>query len=161
MALQHFLESKAQSRAREGAVTERKLRRPALTHIFACVAVAAFWVAPATARAAGNDRCLVCHVNYKAEQLAASHLKQDIDCAQCHGSSSAHCSDEDNLTPPEKMYPRSKIAALCAECHPKHNASVPAADMKAKVCTDCHGKHRLAVRTRVWDKETGKLVKEK
>jgi hypothetical protein len=131
-----------------------------LAHIFACFAVAAFLVAPTTARAAGNDRCLVCHVNFKTEQLAANHLKQDITCDQCHGASNVHCSDEDNVTAPEKMYPRSKIAAFCGECHPKHKDSVSAADMKAKVCTDCHGKHRLAVRTRVWDKETGKLVKE-
>jgi hypothetical protein len=40
------------------------------------------------------------------------------------------------------------------------SALVRAAGMKAKVCTGCHGKHRLAVRTRVWNKETGKLVKE-
>ena len=127
-----------------------------LAYVFAFIAVAA-----ATARAAGNDRCLVCHVNFKTEELAARHLKEDIDCAQCHGSSNAHCSDEDNVTPPEKMYPRSKISAMCAECHPKHNTSVSAADLKAKVCTDCHGKHRLQVRTREWDKETGKLLKEK
>jgi hypothetical protein len=49
---------------------------------------------------------------------------------------------------------------MCGECHPKHKDSVSAADMKDKVCTDCHGKHRLAVRTRVWDKETGKLLKQ-
>jgi len=132
-----------------------------LAHIPAYIAVAALLFAPATARAAGNDRCLVCHVNYKTEELAATHLKQDIGCEQCHGSSDAHRSDEDNLTPPEKMYPRSKIAAFCEECHPKHKESVPAADLKAKVCTDCHGKHRLAVRTREWDKETGKLLKQK
>jgi hypothetical protein len=131
-----------------------------LTHISACIAVAAFLVAPTAAPAAGNDRCLVCHVNYKTELLAEKHLKQDITCDQCHGRSDAHCSDEDNVTPPEKMYARSRIAAMCAECHPKHKESASAADMKSKVCTDCHGKHRLAVRTRVWDKETGKLVKE-
>ena len=131
-----------------------------LAHIFACFAVAAFLVAPTTARAAGNDRCLVCHVNFKTEQLAANHLKQDITCDQCHGASNVHCSDEDNVTAPDKMYPRSKIAAMCGECHPKHKDSVSAADMKEKVCTDCHGKHLLAVRTRVWDKETGKLLKQ-
>jgi hypothetical protein len=131
-----------------------------LGRISASIAVAVFLVAPGPARAASNDRCLVCHVNYKTEELAAKHLKQDVGCEQCHGASNAHCSDEDNLTAPEKMYPRSKIAAACAECHPKHKESAANADMKAKVCTDCHGKHRLAVRTRVWDKETGKLVKE-
>jgi hypothetical protein len=131
-----------------------------LAHITAFIAVAAYLLAPATARAAGNDRCLVCHVNFKTEQLATSHLKQDITCDQCHGASNVHCSDEDNVTAPDKMYPRAKIAAMCAECHPKHKDSVSAADMKEKVCTDCHGKHRLAVRTRVWDKETGKLLKQ-
>jgi hypothetical protein len=33
--------------------------------------------------------------------------------------------------------------------------------MKDKVCTDCHGSHKLKVRTRMWDKETGKLIMEK
>ena len=28
------------------------------------------------------------------------------------------------------------------------------------ICTDCHGQHRMKVRTRVWDKETGKLIKD-
>ncbi len=27
------------------------------------------------------------------------------------------------------------------------------------VCTDCHGKHRMEVRTVVWDKKTGKLLR--
>ncbi len=33
-------------------------------------------------------------------------------------------------------------------------------DGKMGVCTDCHGEHRLKVRTRRWDKETGKLVSD-
>jgi hypothetical protein len=123
------------------------------------------WVAaPATARAAAsNDRCLVCHVNFKAEELAVTHLKADIGCEQCHGISFPHMADEDGLTAPGKMFAKAKVAAFCstAECHPKHSESVSAADLKAQVCTDCHGSHRMKVRSRGWDKETGTLIMEK
>jgi len=27
------------------------------------------------------------------------------------------------------------------------------------VCTDCHGEHRMKVRTIIWDKKTGKLLR--
>ena len=78
--------------------------------------------------------------------------------------------DENNTTPPERMYPREKIDASCRECHEDHD--VPArkvlavflercphdVEPKSVVCTDCHGQHRLAIRTVRWDKATGKLI---
>jgi len=68
------------------------------------------------------------------------------------------------------MFPRDKIAASClAKCHRKqdlidsgnHDELFVAAKKTDKTCTDCHAeKHRLKVRTRIWDKATGKLLSD-
>jgi hypothetical protein len=129
------------------------------------IIVVACALAPSQAQAAANnDRCYVCHLNMKSEEVVTVHLKADIGCEQCHGQSDPHRADEDTFTPPEKIFAKAQVNPFCgsAECHPKHSSTtVTAADMKDKVCTDCHGSHKLKVRTRMWDKETRKLILEK
>ena len=124
-----------------------------------------------TQAAVENADCFVCHANYKSEVLAGDHAKANIGCADCHGQSLAHKNDENNTTPPEKMYPTDKIDPFCQGCHASHD--VPADKVVALwtkrnldkidpdiiVCTDCHGEHRMEVRTVIWDKETGKLLR--
>lgn len=119
---------------------------------------------------ADNTACFVCHGNFQDEPLAAVHAKANVGCMKCHGSSAAHRNDEDNITPPEIMYPAAKIDAACRKCHEDHN--VAAAKVIAQWqkrcpqktdptlihCTDCHGEHRMKVRTVLWNKETGKLL---
>jgi hypothetical protein len=39
-----------------------------------------------------------------------------------------------------------------------HQAHVAATLRPAIACTECHGEHSLKVRTRQWDKLTGKLI---
>jgi hypothetical protein len=121
---------------------------------------------------ADNSACFVCHVNYDEEPFALWHAKADVGCVKCHGDSFAHRNDEDNTTPPDKMYPADRIERLCDKCHETHDA--PAArvitrwqkrcpektDPSTIVCTDCHGQHRLAVRTVKWNKKTGELIKD-
>jgi hypothetical protein len=115
---------------------------------------------------ADNFYCLVCHANYEDEKIARTHQKQGIGCAKCHGASEAHSGDEDNITPPEIMFPKDAINASCMTCHEReklakeeeHEELLAAGEKAKQVCTDCHGKHRLKVRTRVWDKRTGKLI---
>jgi hypothetical protein len=116
---------------------------------------------------ADNNRCYVCHMNYQEEKLTIAHARANIGCERCHGPSNAHCSDEDNITPPDIMYPAGKIKAFCMTCHPKdkidikpHEPLFTATGPSKKVCTDCHGQHRLAHRTRRWDKETRKLIED-
>ncbi|MHC4743278.1 MAG: multiheme c-type cytochrome, partial [Planctomycetota bacterium] len=53
---------------------------------------------------ADNSRCYVCHMNFDGEGLSAMHAKHDVSCEDCHGASDEHCSDEDNITPPDKMF---------------------------------------------------------
>jgi hypothetical protein len=117
-----------------------------------------------------NDACYVCHNNYREEPLAVIHAKEETGCADCHGDSLDHRNDEDNITPPEIMYPLAKIDEACRECHDSHN--VPArevltrwqercpqkTDFSTVVCTDCHGFHRLERRVVRWNKETGELI---
>ena len=127
--------------------------------------------APTTAAVAENAACFVCHANYRAEPLVGWHAGANIGCAACHGKSYAHRNDENNITPPDIMYPADKIDSSCRKCHAAHD--VPAENVvvrwlqrypdkrhpKAIICTDCHGSHRLELRSVQWDKRTGKLLR--
>lgn len=119
---------------------------------------------------ADNFPCYVCHGNYKKEELAVQHGVDDVGCIDCHGQSFPHRNDEDNITPPDKMYPLDQIDKMCADCHDQHDAPArkvierwqercpTKSDPKQIICTDCHGQHRLKSRTVRWDKRTGKLL---
>ena len=122
------------------------------------------------ASGADNSACFVCHTNYEEEPMARWHAEEDVGCVDCHGKSFAHRNDEDNITPPDTMFPLDKIDKACKKCHGKHKAS--AVDVIARwqkrcpektnpleiVCTDCHGQHRLKIRTVRWNKQTGELI---
>jgi len=120
-----------------------------------------------------NGNCYVCHGNYRTESLVQSHAKEKVGCVECHGESIPHQVDEFHRTPPEKMYGPHNVDAMCSKCHEGHDAPASKvvqrwrercsskADPEAIVCTDCHYEHRLAFRTVVWDKQTGKLVVRK
>ena len=116
---------------------------------------------------ADNSRCHVCHINYSDEALAVTHARANINCERCHGASDAHCSDEDNITPPDIMYPAEKIGSFCIGCHTRekidldvHTNIMSKINSKEAACTNCHGEHRLNYRTRKWDKTTGKLIED-
>jgi hypothetical protein len=124
-----------------------------------------------TEAAKENAACFVCHTNYRTEFLASSHAKVNISCYRCHGESLEHQNDENNTTPPETLYPAEKIDPFCRKCHQSHDVSpreviarwkergLEKTDPQKMVCTDCHGEHRMKVRTIIWDKKTGKLLK--
>jgi hypothetical protein len=124
----------------------------------------------------------VCHANYdfEEEKLAIGHAIATIGCVRCHGDSSKHSTDEDGLTPPDRMFPQAHIRFNCLGCHdwkkliagdqlrkdkpdlqekPDHQAVLDGRSEK-KLCTDCHGEHRLRHRTRVWDRRSGKLLRK-
>lgn len=127
--------------------------------------------ATATEAATRNKACFVCHANYMGEFLVERHAKGNIGCVNCHGDSLAHRNDENNTTPPDTMYATEGIDPFCRGCHGTHN--VPPEKVVARwierglnkddaariVCTDCHGEHRMKVRTVIWDKKTGKLLR--
>jgi hypothetical protein len=119
---------------------------------------------------ADNHACFVCHTNYQEEWFAVTHANANVGCVKCHGESIAHRNDENNITPPDVMYPSDGIDKACVKCHESHD--VPAKKVLARwhercpaktdpskvICTDCHGDHRLKLRTVRWDKKTGKLL---
>lgn len=117
-----------------------------------------------------NFACYVCHGNYDGEQLVVTHGKEKIGCIDCHGQSHPHRNDEDNVTPPEKMYVPQDVDKMCGTCHKNHDVAAvdviahwqercsAETDPQKIVCTDCHGNHRLRLRTVWWDKKTGKLI---
>ena len=113
-----------------------------------------------------NSRCFVCHLNYSEERFAVAHAEKGVSCEKCHGPSDAHCSDEDNITAPEIMYPRAKTGPACMACHEgkeilnieKHKPDLEVIALEDKICTDCHGQHRLPRRSRYWDRQTGRLL---
>ena len=110
---------------------------------------------------ADNSRCFVCHINYMEEDIAVTHARANIGCADCHGNCDEHIADESwasggNGTPPGIMYPLSKINPFCMGCHPKDKIDTEqhkplfASTIKEKYCTDCHGDHRLTNRKCKW-----------
>jgi len=110
---------------------------------------------------ADNSRCHVCHMNYIQEDIAVTHAKANIGCADCHGDCDEHIADESwasggNGTPPGIMYPLSKINSFCMGCHSKEKIDAEqhkplfADTAKQKYCTDCHGNHRLTNRNCKW-----------
>lgn len=125
-----------------------------------------------------NVFCSACHYGFSDEKLAGTHEKAGIGCERCHGESERHRSDEDNITPPEIMYPKAKINPTCMMCHPRHEiqhvethktllagakTALDSADQTGEqmYCTGCHAPHhRINVRTIRWNKETGELIKE-
>lgn len=124
---------------------------------------------------ADNSYCLVCHLNYENEKLTKGHRIAGVSCAKCHGESEKHSGDEDGLTPPEIMFAKSGVDKYCITCHPedkvleydrkkKTEYHKDVFDPKAEdhlICTECHGEnHRMAVRTRLWDKNTRKLISD-
>ena len=66
------------------------------------------------------------------------------------------------------MFARPQINAFCMTCHEKQKLLKHEEHQDFfenlqpdDVCTSCHApKHRLKVRTRIWDKTTGKLIKD-
>jgi hypothetical protein len=116
---------------------------------------------------ADNSFCYVCHLNYDGENLVDIHQPVGVGCELCHGISDRHSEDEDNITPPDIMFPTSQIIPFCMECHKKEDLlkedrheELFADDADANLtCMKCHGKeHHLEVRTRRWNKLNGKLI---
>ncbi len=106
-----------------------------------------------------NGLCTPCHMNFRKETLAASHLEQGVTCAMCHGVSYEHMNDETSRTKPDILFGRAEVAEFCSRCHEGHKdpAKVEAflAEWKSKtrpngrlilqqaMCTDCHGEHAM------------------
>ena len=126
-----------------------------------------------------NLFCSACHYAFGDEELALQHERVGIGCERCHGESERHRSDENNITPPEIMYPKAKINPTCMMCHPRHEINhvkdhepllegaetifdtAPKTAGHELYCTTCHAKqHRINVRTIRWNKATGELLKE-
>jgi len=125
-----------------------------------------------------NQFCSACHYGFSDEELVRTHELAGIGCERCHGESERHRSDENNITPPEVMYPKAKINPTCMMCHPRHEIRHIASHKKLLAgartvfdkmnkgsgqayCTDCHGKgHHINFRTIRWNKQTGELIKE-
>jgi len=107
-----------------------------------------------------NAGCYVCHMMFVGEELAKTHLKVNIGCVDCHGTSAAHANDEDiGATSPDVVTRGEKLNPFCRKCHPTHDvaperiiarwlerarpnaASQPA--QSAAQCTACHGHHKI------------------
>ena len=115
---------------------------------------------------ADNSYCYVCHANYEDESLVHGHQVVGVGCEKCHGPSTKHSGDEDNITPPDRMFAHADVDRFCITCHAEdklrkndiHKEWLQD-EVRDDTCNDCHGRfHHLAVRTRRWDKKTGKLI---
>lgn len=106
-----------------------------------------------------NSLCLLCHANFREEELVTTHLEQGITCATCHGLSFEHMDDETSVTKPDVLHGRAEVRGFCLRCHEDHAQPEVVeeflAQWKGKVrpngrlilpqamCTDCHGVHVL------------------
>jgi hypothetical protein len=113
----------------------------------------------AAQRTGENAECLICHMDFKDEELSVKHDEVGIGCISCHGHSLAHGDDELNIAPPDKLYGRVEIVPFCKGCHPTHVEGKAYDDFLEKwhsrrrpngrmilddsVCTDCHGNHAV------------------
>jgi len=101
-----------------------------------------------------NAACYVCHIPFVREELSRVHLEAKVSCVKCHGLSAPHANDEDvGATPPDVVFRRGGVDAMCRECHEEHD--VPADQVVARflkrrlprrrpaICTDCHGTHKI------------------
>lgn len=170
------LEKRTTCESKEKQVEEVTVEPP-VAEVVAAEVIAVEVVAEKTFTA--NEFCAACHYAFGEEKLALTHEKAGIGCERCHGESERHRNDEDNVTPPEIMYPRNKIIPTCMMCHPRHaiehvdhhkrllagaktifdSDSQPRG--RQRVCTSCHAKeHRIKVRSIRWNKSTGELLKE-
>ena len=110
-------------------------------------------------RTSDNSECLICHMDFKNEELSVKHDQVGIGCINCHGDSLAHGDDELNITPPDRLYGRAEILPFCKGCHSTHmegkvydefvknwhSKRRPNGRMilDDSVCTDCHGNHAV------------------
>jgi hypothetical protein len=109
---------------------------------------------------ADNSRCFVCHINYMQEDIAVTHARQGMGCANCHGESDEHIADESwasggNGTAPDIMFTRDQINPFCMDCHAKDKINTEQhkslfENINETFCTDCHGDHRLTERKCKW-----------
>ncbi len=127
---------------------------------------------------ADNSYCNVCHANFEEENLVMIHQEVGVGCETCHGISMKHSEDENNVTPPDIMWASFRINRRCMTCHlredllqgSKAETHQPFFDRldhpetskeDNKYCSSCHAsKHQVPHRTRIWDRETGKLLKQ-
>jgi hypothetical protein len=107
-----------------------------------------------------NSLCLVCHVNFAEDDSIAGHISQRITCAHCHGKSVDHMNDESLMTPPDILYGRTEVEAMCTQCHGGSHKDPQAVEAfinkwagekrengrnvtESSICTDCHGRHTI------------------
>ena len=127
---------------------------------------------------ADHSYCYVCHANFEEEKLAMVHQEVGVGCETCHGMSMKHSQDENNVTPPDIMWSPFRINGRCMTCHLRENLlegskaethqpffdrldHPETAEEGSKYCSSCHArKHHPPHRTRIWDRETGKLLKQ-
>jgi hypothetical protein len=124
--------------------------------------------AKAPAEPADNSFCYACHANYNGEKLTKQHQPVGVGCEKCHGLSVQHSGDEDNITPPDRMFSKADVDPFCITCHDKpalmkredHRLYLKGETVE-QTCNECHAKdHHMKVRTRQWDKKTHKLIKD-
>ena len=106
-----------------------------------------------------NGLCLVCHLDFDDDPIAADHLRRGITCAHCHGKSTAHMHDETMMTSPDILHGRAEVKAMCGHCHQPHRNPQAVENFRKKwlgrkrengrsitadsTCTDCHGLHTI------------------
>ena len=135
----------------------------------------------ASRHAAVNIGCIHCHGestvhrndenNTTPPEIMYPAEKIDAFCQGCH--STAHDIPPKTIITRWLKHSEEEPNASCTGCHKEDD--VPPAKVVARwkergldkakndpdeiICTDCHGEHRMEVRTVIWDKKSGKLLR--
>jgi hypothetical protein len=103
-----------------------------------------------------NADCCMCHQPFLSEPLSKQHAAHSIACADCHGPSHAHSTDEHFQKPPDVVMKPKDVDPFCLRCHAQHEPKKPPRNSLAATspnllgtqapsrCTSCHGRHRIA-----------------
>jgi hypothetical protein len=110
-------------------------------------------------REGDNSPCLVCHMDFRGEEITEKHLARRMTCQSCHGPSEPHRQDETLRTKPDLLWGRAQVKAFCQSCHEGHKNAAAVEAFRQKwldkarpngrfirsdaVCTDCHGEHTV------------------
>jgi|GEM_PF-2690533 len=161
---------------------EEKVPNPEKPYVLRKVVVSDNPWGPPPPVLANNDACVKCHKEFEKEEMVHEHRFGNAGCVRCHGDSKKHAADPEKgkSVPPDKMYTRENMTAMCIECHKdfdkvhktekglngfagkdfvakwlkKNTDKLDDADAPERkpACYDCHGHHKLKKRTVTWEK---------
>jgi hypothetical protein len=116
-----------------------------------------------------SNFCAVCHSDTEVEFQASTHLREGVQCVDCHGGDPrAQTIEGAHSKNFHRSFDRKQIVELCSSCHSDpdkmkpygipidqralyftsvHGKKLMEGDSNVAVCSDCHGAHKVLAAT--------------